>query len=94
MAAPVLAYNGYDCATGQPWEYQKIPVWGWIFLILDIVSILWCSWIISLIALFVTAVIIRSKLNIAVKIILSLLLVVATFVIGIAVAVALAPVLY
>lgn len=94
MSSPILAYNGRDCATGEPWEYQKIPAWGWIFLVLDIVSILWCSWIISLLALFVTAVIIRSKLNTAIKVILSLLLVVATLAIGIIVAVALAPVLY
>lgn len=94
MAAPVLAYNGVDCATGQPWEYQKIPAWGWVFLVLDIASVLWCSWIISLVALLVTAVVIRSKLNTGVKILLSLLLVVATFAIGLIVAAALAPVLY
>lgn len=94
MSAPILAYNGRNCATGEPWEYQKIPAWGWVFLVLDIVSILWCSWIISLLALFVTAVIIRSKLNTAIKVILSLLLVVATLAVGIIVAVALAPVLY
>lgn len=73
MASPVLAYNGVDCATGQPWEYQKIPVWGWVFLILDLVALLVAGWLIVLLALIVTMVIIRSKLNTGIKIVLCIL---------------------
>ena len=94
MAAPVLSYNGYDCATGQPWEYQKIPAWGWVFLILDIVSVLFSGWLWALIALLVTAVVIRSKLNIGIKIVLCLLLVVAAIAMGQIVTMLLAPALY
>lgn len=93
MSAPVLAYNGSDCATGQPWEYQKIPAWGIVFLILDIVTALWSGWIWALLALVVTAVVIRSKLNTGIKIILSILLVIASLVIGTVVAVALSAAL-
>lgn len=94
MAAPVLAYNGVDCATGQPWEYQKIPAWGWVFLILDIVSVLFSGWLWALIALLVTAVVIRSKLNTGVKIVLCLLLVVGAIAMGQIVTMLLAPALY
>lgn len=73
MASPVLAYNGVDCATGQPWEYQKIPAWGWVFLILDLVALLVAGWLIVLLALIVTMVIIRSKLNTGIKIVLCIL---------------------
>lgn len=93
MSAPVLAYNGSDCATGQPWEYQKIPAWGIVFLILDIATALWSGWIWALLALVVTAVVIRSKLNTGIKIILSILLVIASLVIGTVVAVALSAAL-
>lgn len=82
MAAPVLAYNGYDCATGQPWAYQKIPGWGIAFLVLDLVSIPFAGWLWAFIALLVTAVVIRSKLNVAVKIILCILLLAAAVLTG------------
>lgn len=93
MSSPVLAYNGYDCATGQPWEYQKIPAWGIVFLVLDALTAIWSGWIWALLALLVTAVVIRSKLGTGVKIVLSILLVIAPLVIGTVVALALAPVL-
>ena len=93
MAAPILAYNGYDCATGQPWEYQKIPAWGIVFFVLDILTTVWSGWIWALLALIVTAVVIRSKLNTGIKIVLSILLVLAPLVIGTVIALALAPVL-
>ncbi|MDE6951725.1 MAG: hypothetical protein K2P64_12555 [Lachnospiraceae bacterium] len=80
MAAPILAYNGHNCATGEPWEYQKIPAWGIVFLVLDLLTILYGSWIISAFALIVTAVVIRSKLNTGIKILLSILLIVGTLV--------------
>lgn len=79
LASPVLAYNGYDCATGQPWEYQKIPVWGWIFIVLDILALITLGgsvWL-TLLAIIVTVVTIRSKLNVAVKVILSLVITLA-----------------
>lgn len=93
MASPILAYNGYDCATGQPWEYQKIPAWGIVFLVLDILTTVWSGWIWAVLALLVTAVVIRSKLNTGIKIVLSILLVLAPLVIGTVVALLLAPVL-
>lgn len=78
MTPPVLSYNGYDCATGQPWEYEKIPGWGIAFFVLDLLTIIWSGWIWALLAILVTAVVIRSKLNMAVKIILSILMVIAS----------------
>lgn len=80
MSAPILAYNGHNCATGEPWEYQKIPAWGIVFLVLDLLTALYGSWIISVFALIVTAVVIRSKLNTGIKILLSILLIVGTLV--------------
>lgn len=91
MAAPVLAYNGYDCATGQPWEYQKLPAWGIVFLVLDILTIIWSGWIWAALAFIVTAVVIRSKLNTGIKIVLSILLVIASLAVGTIVALLLAP---
>lgn len=79
LAAPVLSYNGIDCATGNPWEYQKIPVWSIILMILDFIlgGVLW-----GLIASIVTAVIVRSSLNKGLKIVLSILVTVAVLAIG------------
>lgn len=75
MTSPVLAYNGTDCATGQPWEYQKIPAWGWIFIVLDFASILMgVGWLWALLAVVVTGVAIRSKMNTALKVIISAVL--------------------
>ena len=75
MTSPVLAYNGTDCATGQPWEYQKIPAWGWIFSVLDFASILMgVGWLWALLAVIVTGVAIRSKMNTALKVIISAVL--------------------
>lgn len=75
MAAPVLAYNGYDCATGQPWAYQKIPAWGWIFIVLDFVSIIMgAGWLWALLAMIVTVLAIRSNLNTALKVVVCALL--------------------
>ena len=88
MAAPVLSYNGYDCATGQPWEYQKIPVWGWIFLIIDIILAPFFGWLWALLALLVSAVVIRSKMNTGIKIVLCILLIVAAIAMGLMVGVA------
>lgn len=82
MSAPVLAYNGRNCATGEPWEYQKIPAWGIVFLVLDALTTIYSGWILALLALIVTAVVIRSKLNTGIKIVLSILLVIAPLVIG------------
>lgn len=75
MTSPVLAYNGTDCATGQPWEYQKIPAWGWIFIVLDFASILMgVGWLWALLAVVVTGIAIRSKMNTALKVIISAVL--------------------
>ncbi len=79
LASPVLAYNGTNCATGQPWEYQKIPAWGWIFIVLDIIAVITLGgsvWL-TLLAIIVTVVTIRSKLNVAVKVILALVITLA-----------------
>lgn len=77
MMQPVLSYNGYDCATGQPWQYEKIPAWGIAFFVLDLLTIIWSGWLWALLAIIVTAVVIRSRMSVAVKIILSILMVVA-----------------
>lgn len=79
LAAPVLSYNGVDCATGNPWKYEKIPVWSIILMILDFVlgGVIW-----GLLASIVTAVVVRSSLNKGVKIILSLVVTAAVFAIG------------
>lgn len=29
-----LAFNGVDCKTGQPYEPAKMPIWGWVFVVL------------------------------------------------------------
>lgn len=78
MSAPILAYNGRNCATGEPWEYQKIPAWGIVFLVLDLLTALYGWWLISVLAFIVTAIVIRSKLNTGIKIVLSILLIAAT----------------
>lgn len=88
MASPVLAYNGVDCATGEPWQYQKIPAWGWIFLVIDIILAPFFGWLWALLALLVSAVVIRSKLNVGVKIILCILLIIAAAAMGLLVGVA------
>lgn len=89
LSAPVLAYNGTDCATGQPYEYQKIPAWGIVFLVLDILTAVWSGWIWAALAFLVTAVVIRSKLNTGIKVVLCILLVAASLIVGTVVALAL-----
>ncbi len=86
LAAPVLSYNGVDCATGNPWTYEKIPVWSIILMILDFVlgGVIW-----GLLGTIVTAVIVRSSLNKGVKIVLSLVVTAAVFGIGYALGAAL-----
>lgn len=75
LTAPVLSYNGVNCATGEPWQYQKIPVWGWIFIILDLVSIFMGAGVLwPFLAIIVTGITIRSNLNIALKVIISAVL--------------------
>ena len=67
----------------KPWEYQKIPVWGWIFLIIDIILAPFFGWLWALLALLVSAVVIRSKMNVGLKIILCILLIIAAAAMGI-----------
>ena len=31
---PVLSFQGRNCATGEVYEVQKVPGWGWIFIVL------------------------------------------------------------
>lgn len=33
-----LTLNGVDCKTGQPYEPAKMPVWGWVFVVLYVVN--------------------------------------------------------
>ncbi len=84
FTSPVLSYNGTNCATGQPWAYQKIPVWAWIIIVLELVAlfILGGSAWITLIAMIATVIISRSSLNQGVKIILSIVLLIGVAVIG------------
>lgn len=79
LTAPVLSYNGVDCATGNPWTYEKIPVYSIILMILDFV---FGGLLLGLIGTIVTAVIARSSLNKGLKIVLSIVITVAIFVIG------------
>lgn len=94
MTSPVLAYNGTDCATGQPWTYQKIPAWGWVFLVIDIIIAPLFGWLWALLALIVTMVVIRSKMNTGVKVLLCILLAVGACAMGLIVSAALASALY
>lgn len=83
MTAPVLAYNGVNCATGEPWQYQKIPVWGWIFIILELISVFMGAGVLwPLLAMIVTGITIRSNLNIALKVIISAVLALLMIAIG------------
>ena len=34
FGAPILSYEGRDCATGEEYVPTKVPVWGWIFVVL------------------------------------------------------------
>lgn len=34
FGAPILSYEGRDCATGEEYIPAKVPVWGWIFVVL------------------------------------------------------------
>ena len=34
FGAPILSYEGRDCATGEEYTPAKMPVWGWIFVVL------------------------------------------------------------
>lgn len=94
MTSPVLAYNGTDCATGQPWTYQKIPAWGWVFLVIDIIIAPLFGWLWALLALIVTMVVIRSKMNTGVKVLLCILLAVGACAMGLIVSAVLASALY
>lgn len=35
---PTLTLNGRDCKTGEPYEPAKMPVWGWVFVVLYVVN--------------------------------------------------------
>ncbi len=88
LSSPILAYNGVDCATGKPWEYQKIPGWTWVFIVLDIIAgVFIAGWLWALLAIIVTVIVARSALNQGVKIILSILLLLAACGIGLGLAV-------
>lgn len=34
FSAPVLSYDGRDCATGEEYIPAKMPAWTWVFIIL------------------------------------------------------------
>lgn len=36
--APVLSYNGRDCATGEEYIPAKVPGWTWVFIILHAID--------------------------------------------------------
>ena len=38
FGAPILSYEGRDCATGEEYIPAKVPVWGWIFVVLHVLD--------------------------------------------------------
>lgn len=34
FGAPVLSYDGRDCATGEEYVPTKVPGWAWVFIVL------------------------------------------------------------
>ena len=38
FSAPVLSYDGRDCATGEEYIPAKVPAWTWVFVILHAID--------------------------------------------------------
>ena len=38
FGAPVLSYDGRDCATGEAYVPTKIPGWVWVFVVLHAID--------------------------------------------------------
>lgn len=38
FGAPVLSYDGRDCATGEEYIPRKVPGWAWVFIILHAID--------------------------------------------------------
>lgn len=38
FGAPILSYEGRDCATGEEYIPAKVPIWGWIFVVLHVLD--------------------------------------------------------
>ena len=34
FGAPILTYDGRDCATGEAYIPRKVPAWTWVFIVL------------------------------------------------------------
>lgn len=38
FGAPILSYDGKDCATGEEYVPAKVPGWAWIFIVLHAID--------------------------------------------------------
>lgn len=38
FGAPVLSYDGRDCATGKEYIPVKVPGWTWVFIVLHVID--------------------------------------------------------
>lgn len=38
FGAPVLSYDGRDCATGEEYIPRKVPAWAWVFIVLHVLD--------------------------------------------------------
>lgn len=38
FGAPILSYDGKDCATGEAYVPAKVPGWAWIFIVLHAIN--------------------------------------------------------
>lgn len=38
FGAPVLSYDGRDCATGEEYIPIKVPGWTWVFIVLHVID--------------------------------------------------------
>ena len=38
FGAPILSYDGRDCATGEEYIPRKVPAWAWVFIVLHAID--------------------------------------------------------
>ena len=41
---PILVMDGIDCASGQRYVYEKFPIWGYLFIVLNAINLTYGLW--------------------------------------------------
>ncbi len=92
-----LAMDGLDCATGKPFTPPKMPVWGYIFMIIHCINFMngAVGALMAIAGVAATiAVTTNTKLPLAARILLDIVLVVLFYIVVFGIAIAASGVIY